>query len=172
MPNSYPGVYKLDCTCGKSYVGETKKKILTRTLQHQKDSFEGNWQKSGVSEHSKTCHGRFNWMEPIMLQREDRFYPRKVAEALEIQCCKTGPNEVDGTNRDKGLRLSSQSWRSFFHDWRVAKPRLKRWNNHWEGDATEDDDDVNENSNLIETNQVQRSIDVESSTVVSSTSNH
>ena len=60
---------------------------------------------------------------------------------------------------------------SFFHDWRVAKPRLKP-NNHWEGDATEDDDDVNENSNLIETNQVQRSIDVESSTVVSSTSNH
>ena len=38
LPNSSLGVYELDCTCGKPYVGETKKKILTRALQHQKDS--------------------------------------------------------------------------------------------------------------------------------------
>ena len=84
IPNSAPGVYKVDCTCGKSYVGETKKKILTRVLQHQKNTFDGNWQKSGVTEHSRTCHGRFNWLRPTTLQRESQYYPRKVAEALEI----------------------------------------------------------------------------------------
>ncbi|XP_065652946.1 uncharacterized protein LOC136080259 [Hydra vulgaris] len=28
--NSYPGVYKLECSCGKLYVGETKLKVATR----------------------------------------------------------------------------------------------------------------------------------------------
>ena len=148
LPNSSPGVYKLDCTCGKSYVGETKKKILTRALQHQKDSFDGHWHKSGVTEHSKICHGRFNWLQPTTLQREDRYYPRKIAEALEIQCCRTGPNEVDGTNRDSGLRLTTQSWRSFFHDWRLSKPGLKRWKNHW--DCQDDDVNLNLNSTIIQ----------------------
>ncbi|XP_065645775.1 uncharacterized protein LOC136076229 [Hydra vulgaris] len=32
--NSYPGVYKLECSCGKLYVGETKLKVSTRICQH------------------------------------------------------------------------------------------------------------------------------------------
>ena len=40
--NSYPGVYELKCTCNSAYFGETKKKILTRTIEHQQDSFKGN----------------------------------------------------------------------------------------------------------------------------------
>ena len=47
IPNSHPGVYKLDCSCGTSYVGETKKKVLTRSLEHQKDAMEGRWEKMG-----------------------------------------------------------------------------------------------------------------------------
>ena len=42
LPNSYPGVYELKCTCNSAYFGETKKKILTRTMEHQQDSFKGN----------------------------------------------------------------------------------------------------------------------------------
>ena len=48
-PNSDPGVYKLDCNCGKSYVGETKKKILTRCLEHQRDACAGRWENTGVT---------------------------------------------------------------------------------------------------------------------------
>ena len=33
LPNSYPGVYKLKCTCNSAYFGETEKKILTRSIQ-------------------------------------------------------------------------------------------------------------------------------------------
>ena len=38
--NSYPGVYQLKCTCNSAYFGETKKKILTKTIEHQQDSFK------------------------------------------------------------------------------------------------------------------------------------
>ena len=38
LPNSYPGVYELKCTCNSAYFGETNKKILTRTREHQQDS--------------------------------------------------------------------------------------------------------------------------------------
>ena len=48
LPNSYPGVYELKCTCNSAYFGETKKKILTRMIEHQQDSFKGKWDNSGA----------------------------------------------------------------------------------------------------------------------------
>ena len=48
LANSYPGVYELKCTCNSAYFGETKKKILTRTIEHQQDSFKGKWENSGA----------------------------------------------------------------------------------------------------------------------------
>ena len=32
IPYSYPGVYKLKCSCGSVYNGETKKKIISRLI--------------------------------------------------------------------------------------------------------------------------------------------
>ena len=37
LPNSFPGVYQLDCTCNALYIGETKKKVITRTIEHQQE---------------------------------------------------------------------------------------------------------------------------------------
>ena len=34
MPNSYPGVYELKCSCGSVYNGETKKRVITRSTEH------------------------------------------------------------------------------------------------------------------------------------------
>ena len=42
LPNSCPGVYELKCTCNSAYFGETKRKILARTIEHQQDSFKEN----------------------------------------------------------------------------------------------------------------------------------
>ena len=39
--NSYLGVYELKCTCNSAHFGEAKKKILTRTIEPQQDSFKG-----------------------------------------------------------------------------------------------------------------------------------
>ena len=85
VPNSYLGVYKLKCTCNSSYFGKTKKKILTSTIEHQKDSFKGKWDNSGATEHILTCHGQFNWIHPKTIARENDYRKRKIREALEIK---------------------------------------------------------------------------------------
>ena len=41
IPNSYPDVYTLNCICNAKYIGETKKKVITRTIEHQQDSIKG-----------------------------------------------------------------------------------------------------------------------------------
>ena len=60
LPNSYSGVYELSCDCGEEYIGETKKRKLTRSIEHQEDSMAGKWEALVTTEHSKECHGRFN----------------------------------------------------------------------------------------------------------------
>ena len=32
IPHSYQGVYTLNCSCNADYIGETKKKVITRTI--------------------------------------------------------------------------------------------------------------------------------------------
>ena len=39
LPNSFSGVYQLDCTCNVLNMDETKKEVITRTIEHQQDSF-------------------------------------------------------------------------------------------------------------------------------------
>ena len=64
LPNSFPGVYQLECTCNALYIDENKKKVITRTMEHQQDSFNGNWKSSGATEHYLECHEQFNWIKP------------------------------------------------------------------------------------------------------------
>ena len=65
LPYSFAGVYQqLDCTCKTLYIGGTKKKVLTRTKEHQQDSSNGKWECSGTAEHCLECHGQLNWRNP------------------------------------------------------------------------------------------------------------
>ena len=101
LPNSYPGVYELKCTCNSAYFGETKKKILTRTIEHQQDSFKGKWDNSGETEHSLTCLGQFNWIHPKTIARENDYRKRKIREALEIKKAKYN-KKIKFLNKDEG----------------------------------------------------------------------
>ena len=60
LPNSFPDVYQLDYTSNALDNCKTKKKIITRTREHQRDSFNGKWESSGATEHCLECHGLFN----------------------------------------------------------------------------------------------------------------
>ena len=103
LPNSHPGVYQLDCSCNGRYIGESKKKVLTRCIEHQQDSIKGNWESSGTTEHTKECHGQFNWIHWRTITLMSNMYKRKVREVLEINRLKA-LNETDKTfkvlNRD------------------------------------------------------------------------
>ena len=46
LPNSYPEVYELLCSCKSRYIGETKKKILFRATEHQQDSLKAQEQQN------------------------------------------------------------------------------------------------------------------------------
>ena len=84
--NSKPGVYKLSCSCGKNYIGETKLNISSRVDQHHANTVEGRWERSAVAEHYKSCHGTVNWQsKENTLKVTKHVFQWKVREALEIQ---------------------------------------------------------------------------------------
>ena len=61
IPNSYPGVYELKSSCESLCNGETKKNIISRSIEHQQENIKGNWSSSGATEHTKECRGHFDW---------------------------------------------------------------------------------------------------------------
>ena len=81
--NSFPGVYKIPCSCGKTpYRGETKKKICTRAAEHEKYIENGEWEKSGVAAHSCQCEGIINFEKTETVKIIYNRFDRKVRETL------------------------------------------------------------------------------------------
>lgn len=107
-PNSLPGVYKLDCSCGSSYIGETKKKISTRMQEHRRAIFNGEWTSSGATMHAKTCTGSFEWEGNTTIATERFYRRRKVRESLEIR------RHEAKLNRDQGDH-NTRSWEALFY---------------------------------------------------------
>ena len=68
LPNSHSGVYQLGFSCNDRYIGKSKKKVLTRCIEHQQDIIKGNWESSGANEHTKECHGKFTREQPPQCQ--------------------------------------------------------------------------------------------------------
>ena len=92
MPNSNPGVYELRCSCNSVYIGETKKRILARSIEHQQDSMAGKWESSGAIEHTKSCHGSFDWLHPKTLAITNDYRERKIRESIKVNNAETEGN--------------------------------------------------------------------------------
>ena len=45
-------VYRIPCSCGRVYIGETKRKLETRLKEHQDACQKGALEKSAVTEHT------------------------------------------------------------------------------------------------------------------------
>ncbi|XP_066916006.1 uncharacterized protein [Clytia hemisphaerica] len=99
-PNSHPGVYMIECECGKRYVGETGLKISTRVSQHKKNVEDEKWDISGITNIAKDCTQGLNWNGARLLKTEENKFDRKVREALEIQFRQTAPHSDHGLNLD------------------------------------------------------------------------
>ena len=109
LPNSYPRVHEWKYTCNSAYFGETKKKILIRTTEHQQDSFKGKWDSSGAAEPRLTCHGPFIWIHPTTIARENDYRKRKIRETLEIKRAKYN-KEIKVLNRYEGNLVKTNAW--------------------------------------------------------------
>ena len=114
IPNSYPGVYELKCSCGSVYNGETRKKIISRSIKHQQESIKGIRPSSGTTEHTKECHGHFDWLHPKTLSMKNRYYDRKVRESLEIGMTKVRYGQDKVLNRDNGNFVKTNAWKPLF----------------------------------------------------------
>ena len=133
IPNSYPGVYTLNCSCNSEYIGETKKKVITRTIEHQQYSIKGKWESSGATEHCLEYHGQFNWLHPKTLSREARHKSRKIREALEIvksKCNNSKPN----TNRDDGSFVKTNTWTPLLRNINDLESLLRSQRSHCKAD--------------------------------------
>ncbi|XP_026317432.1 uncharacterized protein LOC113228374, partial [Hyposmocoma kahamanoa] len=97
IPLQDAGVYKLDCECGLSYIGQTKRSICTRVKEHIADVKHRRVNKSAVCEHvmDKPTHS-MKFDKPQVLAKEVRYLPRMLREAIEI---KKHPN----FNREDGF---------------------------------------------------------------------
>ena len=95
-------MYELKCSCGSVYNGETKKKIISRSIEHQQESIKSEWSSSGATKHTKECHGDFNWLHSKTLSMKNRYYDGKVGESLEIDMVVVRYGQDKVLSRDNG----------------------------------------------------------------------
>ena len=113
--NSFPGVYKIPCSCGTTpYRGETKKRVCTRIKEHEQYMKKEQGENSGAAGHALTCKGKMIFENAETVKVIYNRFDRKVRESLEIQrhnChVKNG-----GMNPDKGQYVKTNFWIPYLH---------------------------------------------------------
>ena len=95
-----PGVYKIPCSCGKAYIGETGRKISTRIKEHQRSEKYGHFSQSALAEHWMETGHSVQYDKATKLAPSQNYFARKHREALEIL------KHPDNLNRDKGYQTN------------------------------------------------------------------
>ena len=75
-------MYKIPCTCGLQYIGETKRALETRLKEHQAAAKRGELEKPAVTEHAWTEHHRPAWDETSILEQAKNNDTMRIKEAL------------------------------------------------------------------------------------------
>ena len=77
----------------------------------------GKLEVSGVSKHSKDCHGRFNLLHPKTLAKLSNIHKLKIGEPLEIKNSEMKAEHDKSNkvlNRDQGNIVNKNSWKLLF----------------------------------------------------------
>ena len=91
-------VYWIPCSCGKAYIGETKRRLQTRLREHQDACRTQSLQKSAVAEQAWGSHHHINWKDTSVINRARRPEELLLKEAIHIQVTPAGKC----LNRDGG----------------------------------------------------------------------
>ena len=81
LSNSFSGIHQLDCTWYALYISETKKKVITRTIEHQQNSFNGKWESSDATENCLENYGQFKMINMKTLSTEQQYHRQKTRES-------------------------------------------------------------------------------------------
>ena len=87
--------------------------IKTRFEQHKTYISKGQWEKSGIAQHSRECKSDICEAETIAVVKNT--FDRRVRETLEIQKHKSGPRE-GGINHDDGMYVKTKFWMPLLQD--------------------------------------------------------
>jgi hypothetical protein len=102
-----PGVYRIPCSCGKSYIGKTGRSLQACVKEHISNTTH-NWiSKSSIVEYSNSKHLIF-FDKTKIVASTPLYSSRLIREALEI---KKHPNNF---NREDGYKLR-WSWKPNIH---------------------------------------------------------
>jgi len=78
-------VYKLSCKdCNASYVGQTKRRLITRVSEHKND-IKKTSKHSVITDHRLTLNHEFDWDNPIILDKEIFYHRRLTSEMINIK---------------------------------------------------------------------------------------
>ena len=94
-------VYEVPCSCGKVYIGETKRRLETRLKEHKEACVKGQTTKSAIAEHAWSEGHPINWDGTRILQRASHTMELVLKEAMCIQSTPTD----SWFNRDSGYEL-------------------------------------------------------------------
>ena len=85
-------IYKIACSCGQMYIGETRRNVYTRMAEHAKTSGTNI---NVVGQHPADNHGHSaNTANPDVLVNSSYNFKRKIKEALFIQSIKPELNKL------------------------------------------------------------------------------
>jgi predicted GIY-YIG superfamily endonuclease len=100
------GIYKVECLCGKCYIGQTGGSIQCRLKEHSRAIKQYDKEKSALAEHKFEDEDHTLDLEKtVVLAKTSKYHQRLIREAIEIR---KNPNNF---NRDQGVELSS-TWNS------------------------------------------------------------
>lgn len=104
-PLATAGVYRIPCSCGKVYIGTTKRSIKTRLTEHKRCCRLGHIEKSAIAEHTLLQHNhRIQFEDTQVLSTEKAYHARMYREALEIQ------KHTNNFNRKEESLTINKAW--------------------------------------------------------------
>ena len=123
IPLHPEGVYRIPCSCGLVYIGETKRSVSTRVSEHERCTRLMRTSGSALAEHKLDTGHQINFSDAKILARGSHFFGRKIREAVEIF------KHPSILNRDEGYYLHN-SWKSFIVEPKRSCTRAPTTNRH------------------------------------------
>ncbi len=91
--NLKPGVYRIPCTCGKVYIGETGRNLKLRQKEHNDCCAKCQVDKSALAKHAWELDHPIKWNNSELLVPVRNYFSRQIRESIEIFKNQTIPQE-------------------------------------------------------------------------------
>ena len=82
--NLKPGVYRIPCTCGKVYIGETSRNLKVRQKEHKDCCLKCQLDKSALAKHAWENDHPIKWDDSELLVPVRNYFSRQIRESVEI----------------------------------------------------------------------------------------